>query len=218
MVRQAAVIYARVSTEKSTQHTSLARQKEELKTYANKLNYNIVAIFEDQQSGFDVEREGLLDMLDYMKVNDIKALFIQDETRLGRGNARVAVLHILQKQGVSVLTLNDAGPISLNEMDTMLLEILAIVEEYQRKLHNAKIRRGMRRAVNNGYRPENNLKNRGNIEGRERIDIPIEEVIKLRTKGFTFEEIATTLRGLGFDVSKATVHRRFKEYQEEHDM
>ncbi|WPK11850.1 recombinase family protein [Lysinibacillus louembei] len=218
MVRQAAVIYARVSTEKSTQHTSLARQKEELKTYANKLNYNIVAIFEDQQSGFDVEREGLLDMLDYMKVNDIKALFIQDETRLGRGNARVAVLHLLQKQGVSVLTLNDAGPISLNEMDTMLLEILAIVEEYQRKLHNAKIRRGMRRAVNNGYRPENNLKNRGNIEGRERIDIPIEEVIKLRTKGFTFEEIATTLRGLGFDVSKATVHRRFKEYQEEHDM
>lgn len=218
MVRQAAVIYARVSTEKSTQHTSLARQKEELKTYANKLNYNIVAIFEDQQSGFDVEREGLLDMLDYMKVNDIKALFIQDETRLGRGNARVAVLHLLQKQGVSVLTLNDAGPISLNEMDTMLLEILAIVEEYQRKLHNAKIRRGMRRAVNNGYRPENNLKNRGNIEGRERIDIPIEEVIKLRTKGFTFEEIATTLRGLGFDVSKATVHRRFKEYQEEHDI
>ncbi|MCT6923654.1 recombinase family protein [Metasolibacillus sp.] len=218
MVRQAAVIYARVSTEKSTQHTSLARQKEELKTYANKLNYNIVAIFEDQQSGFDVEREGLLDMLDYMKVNNIKALFIQDETRLGRGNARVAVLHLLQKQGVSVLTLNDAGPISLNEMDTMLLEILAIVEEYQRKLHNAKIRRGMRRAVNNGYRPENNLKNRGNIEGRARIDIPIEEVIKLRTKGFTFEEIATTLRGLGFDVSKATVHRRFKEYQEEHEM
>ncbi|WP_107839878.1 YneB family resolvase-like protein [Metasolibacillus meyeri] len=218
MTRQAAVIYARVSTEKSTQYTSLTRQKEELKAYANNLHFNVVEIFEDQQSGFDVEREGLLDMLDYIKANDVKTLFVQDETRLGRGNARVAVLHLLQKQGASVISLNDAGPLSLNEMDTMLLEILAIVEEYQRKLHNAKIRRGMRRAVNNGYRPENNLKNRGNVEGRERIDVPIEEILKLRAKGFTFEEIASTLRGLGFDVSKATVHRRFKEYQKENSI
>ncbi|WP_042472177.1 YneB family resolvase-like protein [Bacillus ndiopicus] len=218
MAIQTAVIYARVSTEKSTQYTSLARQKEELIAYANNLNFKVVEIFEDQQSGFDVEREGLLDMLDYMKANDIKTLFVQDETRLGRGNARVAVLHLLQKQGMSVISLNDAGPLALNEMDTMLLEILAIVEEYQRKLHNAKIRRGMRRAVDNGYRPENNLKNRGNVEGRERIDVPIEEILKLRAKGFTFEEIATTLRSLGFNVSKATVHRRFVEYQEENSM
>ena len=37
-------------------------------------------------------------MLDYMKANSIQALFIQDETRLGRGNARMAVLHLLNKQ------------------------------------------------------------------------------------------------------------------------
>ncbi|KYG89093.1 recombinase family protein [Metasolibacillus sp. FSL H7-0170] len=218
MVTQTAVIYVRVSTEKSTQYTSLARQKEELKAYASSLHFHIVEIFEDQQSGFDVERDGLLDMLDYMKENNMTTLFVQDETRLGRGNARVAVLHLLQKQGISVISLNDAGPLALNEMDTMLLEILAIVEEYQRKLHNAKIRRGMRRAVNNGYRPEYNLKNRGNPEGRERIDVPIEEILKLRAKGFTFEEIATTLRGLGFNISKATVHRRFVEYQKESSM
>lgn len=194
------------------------KAKEELKAYASSLHFHIVEIFEDQQSGFDVERDGLLDMLDYMKENNMTTLFVQDETRLGRGNARVAVLHLLQKQGISVISLNDAGPLALNEMDTMLLEILAIVEEYQRKLHNAKIRRGMRRAVNNGYRPEYNLKNRGNPEGRERIDVPIEEILKLRAKGFTFEEIATTLRGLGFNISKATVHRRFVEYQKESSM
>ncbi|MEH7664509.1 recombinase family protein, partial [Bacillus velezensis] len=27
-----------------------------------------------------------------------------------------------------------------------------------------------------------------------------------------FAEIAATLRGFGYDVSKATVHRRFQEY------
>ena len=110
--------------------------------------------------------------------------------------------------------MRDAGPVQLNEMDTMSLEILAIVEEYQRRIHNAKIRRGMRRAVENGYRPENNLSNRGNPQGQERKDLPVEEIVKLRKRGFTFEEISITLRGLGFEVSKATVHRRFQEHQE----
>ena len=64
----------------------------------------------------------------------------------------------------------------------MLLEILAIVEEYQRKLHNAKIKRGMKRAVREGYRPERNLKNKGNAEGRERIEVPISEIVSLTGK------------------------------------
>ena len=209
-----AVIYCRVSTEKDTQETSLIRQQEELTKYAKSFGYNELEIFTDQHSGYEVDRDGLLDMLDFMKEENIKAIFVQDETRLGRGNARMAVLHLIQKYEATVYTLNDAGPMSLNEMDTMLLEILAIVEEYQRRMHNAKIRRGMRRAVENGYMPQNNLKNRGNIEGRERKEVPVEEIVQLRQKGLTFAEIATTLTGLGIQISKATVHRRYIEYME----
>lgn len=212
MNQNKAVIYCRVSTDKTTQETSLARQQEELTRYARSHGYTDVQVFRDQQSGYEVDRDGLLDMLDYMKAFDIKALFVQDETRLGRGNARMAVLHLIQKQEATVYSLNDAGPLALNEMDTMLLEILAVVEEYQRRMHNAKIRRGMRRAVENGYKPENNLKNRGNQEGRERKEVPIEEIVNLRQKGLTFLEIANTLTGLGYQVSKATVHRRYIEF------
>ena len=210
MKQSKAVIYCRVSTEKDTQETSLVRQQEELTKYARSLGYGDLAVFKDQQSGFEVDRDGLLDMLDYMKEHHIKALFVQDETRLGRGNARMAVLHLIQKYEATVYSLNDAGPLALNEMATMLLEI----EEYQRRMHNAKIRRGMRRAVENGYMPQNNLKNRGNHEGRERKDVPVEEIVQLRQKGLTFAEIATTLSGLGFSISKATVHRRYIEYME----
>jgi len=210
-----AVIYCRVSTEKNTQETSLTRQQEELQKYAEQMGYRVLDTFQDQQSGYDVERDGLLEMLDYIKERNVKALFVQDETRLGRGNARMAILHLLQKSETTVFSLNNAGPLTFNEMDTMLLEILALVEEYQRKLHNAKIKRGMRRAVENGYRPQENLKNRGNHDGRERIEVPIEEIVNLRNKGLTFQEIASTLRGLGFQVSKATVHRRYTEYIEE---
>ncbi|MCL1698091.1 MULTISPECIES: recombinase family protein [unclassified Lysinibacillus] len=211
--QQSAVVYCRVSTEKETQHSSLERQQDELMRYAKEQGYVVKHVFKDKHSGYDVEREGLLEMLDFIKEKEINALFVQDETRLGRGNARMAVLHLLQKTETDVFSMRDAGPLQLNEMDTMLLEILAIVEEYQRRIHNAKIRRGMRRAVENGYRPENNLSNRGNPNGQERKDVPVEEIVNLRNRGFTFEEIAMTLRGLGFDVSKATVHRRYREHQ-----
>ncbi|MFD4489742.1 YneB family resolvase-like protein [Lysinibacillus fusiformis] len=209
-----AVVYCRVSTEKETQSSSLERQQEELVRYAKEQGYEVKGVFKDKHSGYDVEREGLLEMLDFIKEKEIIALFVQDETRLGRGNARMAVLHLLQKSATDVYSMRDAGPVQLNEMDTMLLEILAIVEEYQRRIHNAKIRRGMRRAVENGYRPENNLSNRGNPHGQERKELPVDEIVKLRNRGFTFEEISITLRGLGFEVSKATVHRRFQEHQE----
>lgn len=209
-----AVVYCRVSTDKEAQETSLSRQEEELRSFAQQQQYFVHDVFIDQHSGYSVEREGLLDMLDYIKLHAIPTVFIQDETRLGRGNSRMAILHMLKKLDVQVITLNDGGSIRLNEMDTMMLEILALVEEYQRKLHNAKIRRGMRRAVEHGFKPEKNLKDQGNPEGRERKEIPIEEIVKLRQNGLTYQEIASTLKGFGFPVSKATVHRRYMEYKE----
>ncbi|TQR21047.1 YneB family resolvase-like protein [Psychrobacillus vulpis] len=211
-----AVIYCRVSTEKETQETSLVRQEEELMQFSKAQGYDVAKVFTDKHSGYDMERDGLLDLLAYVKEHQIKAIFVQDETRIGRGNGRMAVLHLLQKTNTSVFTLQDKGVLNLNEMDSMLLEILALVEEYQRKLHNAKIKRGMKRAVSQGYRPEKNLKTRGNPEGRDRIEVPVDEIVKLRNAGLTYEEIASTLKGLGFEISKATVHRRYIEFIETH--
>ena len=99
----------------------------------------------------------------------------------------------------------------------MVINIVSMVEEYQRKLHNLKIKRGMKRAVANGFRPQKNLKNKGNIEGRERKEVPVEEIVRLRKNELTFAEIAATLRGFGYDVSKATVHRRYKEHMDSID-
>lgn len=211
------VLYCRVSTEKDTQETSLSRQEEELTKLAMELGLTISEIFAEKHSGYDMERDGLLDLLDYIRSNHIQTILVQDETRLGRGNARVAILHLLAKTNTTIITNHDSGPMKLNEMDTMLLEILAIVEEYQRKLHNAKIRRGMKRAVKEGYKPEQNLRNKGNVEGRERIEAPLNEIVALRQKGLTFEEIAGVLKGLGHSISKATVHRRYKEYEMEQE-
>lgn len=206
-----AIIYCRVSTDKISQNSSLSRQKEELVMLAQKNNFTIFKVIEEKASGYEIEREGIFDLLEDFKEKNANVLLIQDDTRLGRGNTKIALVHQLLKYNVQIQTINDHGELKLSETDTLVLDIVSIVEEYQRKLHNLKIKRGMKKAVENGYNPRGNLGNT-NSGGRLKKEIPIEEIIRLKGMKLTFREIAATLRGFGYDVSKATVHRRYKEY------
>ncbi|WP_349410608.1 recombinase family protein [Pseudalkalibacillus sp. SCS-8] len=206
-----AVIYCRVSTEKETQASSLERQEAELYRLAKEFHFNVVEVVHEKKSGFDIDREGILKVLDLARDGFVDVLLVQDETRIGRGSSKIAILHTLSKYNVKCYTISEHGELQLTEADSMVLEIVSLVEDYQRKLHNAKIRRGMKRAVDEGYRPQQNLSNLTE-GGRERKDVPIEEIVRLRELDLTFQEIATTLKGLGHDLSKATVHRRYQEY------
>jgi DNA invertase Pin-like site-specific DNA recombinase len=206
-----AIIYCRVSTKKSDQETSLSRQAMELTSLADTFNLDVIEIIEEKASGYEVDRDGILSVLEKVAHGGICALLVQDDTRLGRGHAKTALLHQLRKNNVKVFTVQDRGELTLSEADEMVLDIVSIVEVYQRKLHNSKIKRGMREAINNGFRPEQNLK-AGMSAGRSRKEVPIDEIVRLRNMDLTFHDIAATLRGFGYEVSKATVHRRYLEY------
>jgi DNA invertase Pin-like site-specific DNA recombinase len=208
-----AILYCRVSTDKDVQQTSLERQKEELTQFATSSGMTIIKVIQEKESGYDIERDGVFEMLEDFQQHRANVLLIQDETRLGRGNAKIALLHQLVKLNVEIYSVSHNGKLELSEGDSMVLQIVGIVEEYQRKLHNAKIRRGMRKALDNGYKPERNLSNQHLAQGRERKKFPIKEVVRLRGNNLTFEEIASILRGMGYNISKATVHRRYKEYE-----
>ncbi|AIM17777.1 MULTISPECIES: recombinase family protein [Neobacillus] len=207
-----AVIYCRVSTNKETQETSLERQEEELIQLAKRYQFEIDSIIKEQASGYDFDRDGILQLLERIKDEEVQAVLIQDETRLGRGNAKIAILHCILKEGIKLYCIAHNGELQLSDSDSMVLKIVSMVEEYQRKLHNVKIKRGMKRAIEKGYKPQKNLKNLGVNSGREKIEVPVEEIYKLRANGLTFAEIASTLRGFGYNISKATVHRRYQEY------
>lgn len=216
-----AIIYCRVSTTKESQETSLARQEEELTQLAKNNGFEIVRVIKEQASGYDLDRDGVFELLSLIKEDDINYVLIQDETRLGRGNAKMAILHCILKEDVLLYSITHDGELQLSESDSMVLNIVSIVEEYQRKIHNIKIKRGMNRAVQNGYKPQKNLTNLGQHSGRDRIEVPIEEIVRLRKNELTFAEIAATLNGFGYHISKATVHRRYQEYidsQIEEDM
>lgn len=208
-----AIIYSRVSTTKESQTSSLLRQRQELQELANEHKFEVVLEIEEKESGYEIDRQGILAVLQAIKEKEANVLLVQDDTRIGRGNTKIALLHQLLKLGTTVYTVNDEGRLQLSETDSMVLEIVSIVEEYQRKLHNLKIKRGMKKAIKNGYNPRNNLKD-SNQGGRDRKEVPLSEIIRLREMKLTFHEIAATLRGFGFDVSKATVHRRYTEYIE----
>ncbi|MGG3466753.1 recombinase family protein [Neobacillus pocheonensis] len=212
-----AIIYCRVSTNKETQETSLQRQEEELIQLAKKHDFEIDSIIKEQASGYDFDRDGILQVLEGIKDKKVQALLIQDETRLGRGNAKIALLHCILKEGIKLYSISHNGELQLSESDSMVLKIVSMVEEYQRKLHNVKIKRGMKRAVEQGYQPQKNLKNLGNASGREKIEVPVEEIVRLRKNNLTFHEIAAILRGFGYNISKATVHRRYQEYMDSQD-
>ncbi|KJJ41725.1 resolvase [Bacillus subtilis] len=210
-----ALIYARVSTNKEQQETSLKRQEEELTAIAAENGIEVVKVISEKASGYEMDRDGVFELLDEIKNTGIDVILVQDETRLGRGNAKIALLHCIYREGVKVYTTAHRGELELSEADSMVLEIVSIVEEYQRKIHNMKIKRGMKRAVKNGFKPQKNLKNQHENSGKERIEVPISEIVRLRANKLTFAEIAATLRGFGYDVSKATVHRRYQEYIDE---
>jgi DNA invertase Pin-like site-specific DNA recombinase len=212
-----AIIYCRVSTNKASQETSLHRQEEELLDLAKRNNFEVETVIKEQASGYDLDRNGMLELLALIREKEISAVFIQDETRLGRGNAKIALLHCIIKEGVKLYSISHNGELQLSESDSMVLQIVGIVEEYQRKIHNVKIKRGMNRAVSNGYKPQRNLKNQGKNAGRDRIEVPIEEIIRLRQNGLPFSEITATLKGFGYSISKATVHRRYQEYMDKID-
>lgn len=213
-----AVIYCRVSTQKEQQETSLERQEQELVNMAKVHNMTVLKIIKEKASGYEANREGALDLLDFIKKEKVDVVLVQDETRIGRGDAKLAFMRYIEKENVKIYTLSHNGELELSEADTMVLQIVSRVEEFQRKIHNAKISRGMKKAVSEGYRPHNNIANQEN-GGREKIEIPIEQIVRLREQNkLTFAEIATTIRNLGdIEVSKATVHRRYKEYKKEQE-
>ncbi|GAE91520.1 site-specific recombinase [Gracilibacillus boraciitolerans JCM 21714] len=209
-----AIIYCRVSTDKHTQETSIVRQQEELQSFADRFQIETIKVIKEKQSGYEIERPGVFEMLDDFQNEKADILLLQDETRLGgRGNTKIALLHQLSKLNITIYTLSHNGELQLSEGDSMVLQIVSIVEEYQRKLHNAKIKRGMKKAITNGYQPANNLSNQHLAHGRERKKFPIDEVVRLKSNNLTFKEIASVLKGMGYDVSKATVHRRYQEFQ-----
>lgn len=99
------VILARVSTDKQ----EYQRQLIELRDYCSKVGWQIVMEFANKVSGAkkNEEREEIVELIDYVKRNDIKRVVCLEISRLGRNTLEaLKIIQSLNESGISLYVKN----------------------------------------------------------------------------------------------------------------
>ncbi|GGA34962.1 hypothetical protein GCM10007416_04870 [Kroppenstedtia guangzhouensis] len=71
------ILYARVSTRRTEQESSLDRQVEALTLWADELGVEVVETITELHSGFDLDRDGLYRLLDTIRGKRVRAVLIK---------------------------------------------------------------------------------------------------------------------------------------------
>ena len=128
------VILARVSTDKQ----EYQRQVNELTDYCTRVGWSVEAVFSNKVSGAKrmEERPESMDLINYVKSNDIDKVVCLEISRLGRNTIEaLKVIEILNENGVSLFvknynleTLNPDGKVNpvASLICTILLEIASM--------------------------------------------------------------------------------------------
>ena len=127
-------ILARVSTDKQ----EYQRQVNELTDYCTRVGWSVEAVFSNKVSGAKMmeERPEIMDLIDFVKSNDIDKVVCLEISRLGRNTLQaLKVIECLNEHGVSLFvknynleTLNPDGKVNpvASLICTVLLEIASM--------------------------------------------------------------------------------------------
>ena len=185
------VIYARVSTVIQ----DYDRQIDELKDYANRMNYQIVKIFSEKVSGAKkiAERNALSELLDYVRNNKIDKVLIYECSRLSRRIVDfLQVIEELNELKVSLYihqngleTLLQDG--TINPIASLVLGIIAQFNSMERSLIRSRMKSGYNHFRDNGGKVGRKTGYRKSQEGmREEYA----EEIRLLKKGISLRNIS----------------------------
>ena len=130
------VIIGRVSTD----HQNYERQVVELTDYCNKVGWDVVEVFTNKVSGAESieNRSEILDMIEFVKMNDVQRVVCLEISRLGRNTLEaLKVIQILNENKVSLYiknynleTLNPDG--SVNPITSLICTILLEIASMER--------------------------------------------------------------------------------------
>ena len=148
------VIFSRVST--SLQ--DYQRQTIELKEFSSKMNFDVVDIFEERISGAkeNDERPVLMNMIEFVKKNNIDKVLCWELSRIGRNTIEVLkTIKLLNDNKISLYiknynieTLNENGEI--NPLSQFMIQILTSVSEMERTTIRQRIKSGYEQYRNGG--------------------------------------------------------------------
>ena len=202
-VRTREPIYARVSRASDRQSTD--RQVADLRTFAVKEGIEVVGEYEEHGSGAMEDRPELLRSVEFLKRGGCSSLLVSEISRLDRTvKGVVNTIDDLTKVGANVYvqdinlwTLLPDG--SENPMAKVILTVLALGAELERKSIVSRLNSGRERAKEKGVKM-------GRPEGSRMSDKDLlakyPEVAKKLRKGLSIREVSKIC-----GVSSATVQR-----------
>ena len=184
------VIFARVST----QLQDYQRQTAELREYAQKMNYEVVKVFEEKISGAkkNEERPKLMAMIDFIQNNKIDKVLTWELSRLGRDTIEVLqTIELLNENCISLYIFNHKletldENCKTNPYSQLMLQILTSIGQLERS--------SIRQRIKSGY--DNFRKNGGRVGRKEGFrkdkDLLLTEhkdVVKLLKQGFSVRKV-----------------------------
>ena len=202
-MNRTAVIYARVSSSGDRQSTD--RQVADLRAFAEREGIEVVGAYEEHGSGAREDRPELLRCVEFLRRGECSTLLVSEISRLGRTvKGVVNTIYELTQVGVSVYvqdinlwTLLPDG--SENPMAKVILTVLALGAELERKSIVSRLNSGRERAKEKGVRM-------GRPEGSKMSDEDLlakyPEVAKKLRKGLSVRDVAKLC-----GVSVSTVQR-----------
>lgn len=185
------VIYARVSTAIQ----DYDRQIDELKDYANRMNYQVVKVFCEKVSGAKkvAERNALSELLDYVEAHYIDKVLIYECSRLSRRIVDfLQVIERLTEKGISLYILqngletlqSDGKP---NPIAQLVLGMIAQFNSMERGLIRSRMESGYNHFRANGGKVG---RKQGYKKSTEDIKEEYAEEIRLLKKGISLRNIS----------------------------
>jgi DNA invertase Pin-like site-specific DNA recombinase len=142
----------------STSLQDYQRQTIELKEFSSKMNFDVVDIFEERISGAkeNDERPVLMNMIEFVKKNNIDKVLCWELSRIGRNTIEVLkTIKLLNDNKISLYiknynieTLNENGEI--NPLSQFMIQILTSVSEMERTTIRQRIKSGYEQYRNGG--------------------------------------------------------------------
>jgi DNA invertase Pin-like site-specific DNA recombinase len=183
------------------------RQIDELREYSQKMNFDVVKVFEEKISGGkkNEERPILLEMIRFIKENQIDKVLCWELSRLGRNTIEVlTTIELLNENCISLYiknynieTLNEKCEI--NPLSQFMIQILTSVSQMERTQIRQRIKSGYDSFRKNGGKVG---RKHGFIKDKETLLIQHKDVVKYLRQG---QSVRNTMRLTG--KSSGTVQK-----------
>jgi DNA invertase Pin-like site-specific DNA recombinase len=183
------------------------RQIDELSEYSQKMNFNVIKVFEEKISGGkkNEERPILLEMIQFVKDNQIDKVLCWELSRLGRNTIEVLMtIELLNDNCISLFiknynieTLNEKCEI--NPLSQFMIQILTSVSQMERSQIRQRIKSGYDSFRKNGGKVG---RKNGFTKDKETLLNQHKDVVKYLRKG---QSVRNTMKLTG--KSSGTVQK-----------